>query len=161
MFNVIHDGETTLSLEEMFNVIHDGETTFSDAGAGLEPDSLTCGILLGLLIGEGHFGGDGRQPQVTLRMHVRHEPLFRWLLEKFPGSKLYGPYNHGGRQYYQWMVRGEVLKNCLIPLLDSLPLAQLDPHTHARYQQMKDRYKIKLEPSTREFTGGKPPLVNP
>jgi hypothetical protein len=149
------------SLEEMFNVIHDGETTLSGDGAGLETDSLTWGILLGLLIGEGHFGGDGRQPQVTLRMHVRHEPLFRWLLEKFPGSKLYGPYNHGGRQYYQWMVRGEVLKNCLIPLLDSLPLAQLDPHTYERYQQMKDRYKIKLEPSNRAFTSGKPPFLNP
>jgi hypothetical protein len=94
-------------------------------------------------------------------MHVRHEPLFRWLLEKFPGSKLYGPYHHGGRQYYQWMVRGEVLKNFLIPLLDSLPLARLDPHTYERYQQMKDRYKIKLAPSSQEFTGGKAPLSNP
>ncbi len=33
----------------------------------------------GILVGEGHFGGDGRQPQVTLRMHVDHEALFRWL----------------------------------------------------------------------------------
>ena len=100
-------------------------------------------MLLGLLVGEGHFGGDGKQPQVTLRMHVRHEPLFRWLLERVPGSKLYGPYNHGGRQYYQWMIRGEMLKNSFIPLIDALPLAQIDPHTYARYQQMKERYKLK------------------
>ncbi|MBI3795764.1 MAG: hypothetical protein HY268_02200 [Deltaproteobacteria bacterium] len=100
-------------------------------------------MLLGLLVGEGHFGGDGKQPQVTLRMHVRHEPLFRWLLEQVPGSKLYGPYNHGGRQYYQWMVRGEMLKNSFIPLIDALPLAQIDPHTYGRYQQMKERYKLK------------------
>jgi len=151
-FNVIHDGETTLV--DNFLATH-------DEAAGPAADSFTCGILLGLLVGEGHFGGDGRQPQVTLRMHVRHEPLFRWLLEKFPGSKLYGPYHHGGRQYYQWMVRGEVLKNFLIPLLDSLPLARLDPHTYERYQQMKDRYKIKLAPSNQEFTGGKAPLSNP
>ena len=139
----------------MFNVIHDGETTFADNSLDapeerdkkeeFAADSFASGILLGLLIGEGHFGGDGRQPQVTLRMHVRHEALFRWLLAQFPGSKLYGPYNHGGRRYYQWMARGEVLKHALIPLLDALPLAQLDPYMHGRYQQMKDRYKIKLE----------------
>jgi hypothetical protein len=135
----------------MFNVAHDGET--SDGGDFLSPsraradtslaaDSFISGMLLGLLVGEGHFGGDGKQPQVTLRMHVRHEPLFRWLLEQVPGSKLYGPYNHGGRQYYQWMVRGEMLKTSFIPLIDALPLAQIDPHTYARYQQMKERYKI-------------------
>jgi hypothetical protein len=75
-------------------------------------------------------------------MHVRHEPLFRWLLDKVPGSKLYGPYSHGGRKYYQWMVRGEVLKNSLIPLIDTLPLAEIDPHTQERYRQMKEKYKL-------------------
>ena len=64
------------------------------------------GVMVGLLIGEGHFGGDGRQPQVTLRMHVRHETLFRWIEQTFPGGKLYGPYNHDGRQYLQWMAEG-------------------------------------------------------
>ena len=34
------------------------------------------GLLVGVLIGEASFGGDGKQPQVTLRMHVRHEALF-------------------------------------------------------------------------------------
>ncbi|HVR09365.1 MAG TPA: hypothetical protein VMW75_15055, partial [Thermoanaerobaculia bacterium] len=52
---------------------------------------LEVGILVGLLVGEGHFGGDGRQPQLTLRMHTDHEVLFRWLQRTFPGGKLYGP----------------------------------------------------------------------
>ncbi|MGE0825036.1 MAG: hypothetical protein AB7G75_16115 [Candidatus Binatia bacterium] len=103
---------------------------------------FSSGLLLGLLIGEGHFGGDGKQPQVTLRMHTRHEQLFRWLLTACPGGKLYGPYNHGGRHYYQWMVRGETLKNVLVPLLDSLPFAELDPYSYERYQQMKERYNL-------------------
>ena len=122
-------------------MIHDGETT-----SGLRDDevsSFVSGVILGLLVGEGHFGGDGKQPQVTLRMHVRHEAMFRWLLEKIPGSKLYGPYQHGGRQYYQWMARGEVLKKSLIPLIDALPLAHIDPYTHERYLQMKERYKLR------------------
>ena len=43
------------------------------------------GVVVGVLIGEGSFGGDGKQPQITLRMHVRHEALFRWLIERSPG----------------------------------------------------------------------------
>ena len=76
-------------------------------GAELTP--FDRGLLLGVLIGEGSFGGDGKQPQVTLRMHVRHEALFHWLVERFPRSKLYGPYHHGNRHYFQWMVRGRAL----------------------------------------------------
>ena len=103
---------------------------------------FASGLLLGLLIGEGHFGGDGKQPQITLRMHIRHEPLVRWLEKHVPIGKLYGPYNHGGRQYYQWMVRGEALKTTLAPLIDTLPLAEIDPHTYERYQAMKERYHL-------------------
>ena len=50
------------------------------------------GLLVGRMIGEGSFGGDGKQPQITLRMHVRHEALFRWLMDRFPDTRLYGPY---------------------------------------------------------------------
>ena len=49
------------------------------------------GILVGILVGEGSFSGDGRQPQVTLRMHVRHQALFDWLASSFPRTKVYGP----------------------------------------------------------------------
>ena len=80
------------------------------------PDKVGAGYLLGLLAGEGHFGGDGRQPHVTLRMHVRHEKLFRWLEATFPEGRLYGPYHHGGRDYFQWMARGEFLRERLVPL---------------------------------------------
>lgn len=100
------------------------------------------GFFLGLLVGEGHFGGDGKQPQITLRMHVRHETLLRWIDANVPAGKLYGPYNHGGREYFQWIARGKPLKDFLIPLLDSLPLSTIDPHTYERYKAMKDRYKL-------------------
>ena len=128
-------------------MIHDGETTSDDLSPdpfhqSEEDDKFISGVILGLLIGEGHFGGDGRQPQVTLRMHVRHERLFRWLMEKLPGGKLYGPYNHGGRHYFQWMFRGKSLKSFLIPLLDSLPFSEIDSHAYSRYTQMKEKYNI-------------------
>ena len=50
------------------------------------PTQFDIGFLVGLLVGEGHFGGDGRQAHVTLRMHVRHEAIFRWLERTFPGG---------------------------------------------------------------------------
>jgi hypothetical protein len=107
-------------------------------GAELPP--LEQGILVGLLIGEGHFGGDGRQPQVTVRMHVRHESLLRWLADRVPGSRLYGPYHHGDRHYFQWMVRGRALTDDLLPLLRRHITPELDAHAHARVMAMVDKY---------------------
>jgi len=105
------------------------------------PEEFIKGVITGLLIGEGHFGGDGRQAQITLRMHGRHEALFQWLLEAVPGSRLYGPYFHGGRFYYQWMVRGRSLKE-FMARLDLDFLAKVDPPTYQRICQMKERYDV-------------------
>jgi hypothetical protein len=103
------------------------------------------GMVVGLLIGEGSFGGDGKQPQVTLRMHVRHEALFRWLVARFPRSRLYGPYHHGGRSYYQWMARGRVLVDDLLPLLDQDLVDSLDQHAGTRLRAMRERYAAYIE----------------
>jgi hypothetical protein len=98
------------------------------------------GFVVGVLVGEGSFGGDGKQPQVTLRMHTRHEALFRWLVERFPETKLYGPYHHGGRSYFQWMARGSVLVRDLLPLLEEHVDHGLDGHAADRLQTMLERY---------------------
>ena len=111
------------------------------------PTQFEAGFLVGLLVGEGHFGGDGRQPHVTLRMHVRHEAIFRWLERTFPGGRVYGPYHHGGRDYLQWMARGAFLRDELAPLLDRFLAPSLDRHSFERFQLMKARYP---------FTGGEP-----
>jgi hypothetical protein len=107
-------------------------------------DDLAVGFLLGLLVGEGHFGGDGRQPQVTLRMHVRHEEMFEWLRRTYAGSALYGPYHHGGRSYYQWSARGRYLREVLAPLVQRHRYL-LDAYTAARFDTMCERYAIALD----------------
>ncbi len=98
------------------------------------------GVVVGLLIGQGSFGGDGKQPQVTLRMHTRHEALFRWLVDRFPDSRLYGPYHHGGRSYFQWMARGPTLVRDLLPLLEGEIQAELDGYASDRLREMCERY---------------------
>jgi hypothetical protein len=98
------------------------------------------GLVVGLLIGEGHFGGDGKYPQITLRMHVRHEAIFHWLQEIFPRARLYGPYNHGGRHYYQWMARGAVLAEDVLPVVEGVLTDELDAHVAGRVRGMRLRY---------------------
>jgi len=112
-------------------------------------DEFSQGYVLGLLAGEGSFGGDGRQPQVTLRMHERHERIFLWLKGLFPASGLYGPYHHGGRDYYQWMARGPVLRDQIWPLLMAR-LEYLDDHVRGRVLQMGRRYRLPLPPGIEE-----------
>jgi hypothetical protein len=107
---------------------------------GIELSAFERGFLVGVLVNGGHFGGDGKQPQVTLRMHVRHEALFRWLVDRLPRSRLYGPYHHGRRHYYQWMARGPGLTEDLLPILDADLTPDLDAHAYARYAAMRERY---------------------
>jgi hypothetical protein len=103
------------------------------------------GVFVGLMVGEGSFGGDGRQPQITLRMHVRHEALFQWLMERFPQTRLYGPYHHGGRSYYQWMARGKSLVRDVLPVLEAALEPGIDAHSAQRFDQMRKRYSAYIE----------------
>ncbi len=98
------------------------------------------GVIVGRLVGEGSFGGDGKQPQVTLRMHTRHEALFEWLVARLPDSRLYGPYHHGGRSYYQWMARGRTLVRDVLPLLEDALTPEIDGHAAERFRLMCERY---------------------
>ena len=98
------------------------------------------GLIAGILMSEGSFGGDGKQPHVILRKHVRHESLMRWLVERLPRSRLYGPYHHADRSYYQWVARGPALVEDLLPVLDELVVAELDAHAAGRLQEMRERY---------------------
>src|SRR5689334_23015618 len=106
----------------------------------VELSDVDRGIVSGLLLSQGSFGGDGRQPQITLRMHVRHETLLHWLLERFPRTRLYGPYHHGDRSYYQWMARGRALVEDVLPVLDGVVTAELDVPASERLADMETRY---------------------
>lgn len=126
----------------MFHVAQGSASSTGNMTVKQSPLSeFEAGFLVGVLVGEGHFGGDGRQPQVTLRMHTDHVALFEWLARRC-GGRLYGPYHHGGRSYYQWMARGAYLRERLVPLLDRLLTAELDGKAHARYLEMKRRYGL-------------------
>jgi hypothetical protein len=103
------------------------------------------GLVAGVLIAAGSFGGDGKQPQITLRMHTRHEALMRRLVELFPRTKLYGPYNHGDRSYFQWMARGQALVEEVLPVLDEIITPEVDGPAAARLGEMRANYAAFIE----------------
>jgi hypothetical protein len=113
------------------------------------------GIFVGLMVGEASFGGDGKQPQITLRMHIRHEALFHWLIDRFPDTRLYGPYHHGGRSYYQWMARGRALVRDVLPVLEEGLASTLDGHAAERLEQMRQRYADYIARERTLLSGGR------
>ncbi len=137
-FHDILDGETAAATTHYGNAYQ--ETAQRQGFLVGQLSDFERGVFVGLLIGEGSFGGDGKQPQVTLRMHVRHEAVFRWLLERFPDTRLYGPYHHGGRSYFQWMARGRALVNTVLPLLEAELDEGLDAYAAERLATMRQRY---------------------
>ncbi len=97
-----------------------------------------AGWVVGLFVGA-HFGGDGKQPQVTLRMDVRHQKIADFLMAKV-GGRLYGPYRHDGRNYWQWMARGRFLEETFLPFILERMSPSVDEHTWGKVMAMKDRY---------------------
>lgn len=104
-------------------------------------NSLEKGFVLGFFVGQGSFGGDGRTPQLTLRMHVIHHDLLLRLCEILPGSVIYGPYAHGAREYFQWMLRGEELASVVREGVFE-DLKDWDTPSYLRYREMVDRYIV-------------------
>lgn len=104
-------------------------------------EARDVGFAIGVLVGEGHFGGDGRQPHITLRMHIRHEATLKRVAAVFTGARLYGPYHHNTRQYYQLMLRGQPLREHAVPLIRA-HRDLLDDHVGSRFDEMCQRYEL-------------------
>ena len=96
---------------------------------------------MGLLIGEGHFGGDGKLPAD----HPAHARAPRGAVPlaaaRFPRARLYGPYNHGGRRYYQWMARGAGLVEDVLPVVEAVLTDEIDAHVAERVREMKEQLR--------------------
>ena len=78
------------------------------------------GFAMGLIVAEGSFTGDRRQPSLEIKLHRRDiEPLEQ--LQRVMGGRIFGPYAHGGRNLYAYMLRGRELKDAMPLLQRHLP----------------------------------------
>jgi hypothetical protein len=75
---------------------------------------------MGLIVAEGSFTGDRKQPSLEIRLHRRDlAPLER--VQRMLGGRIFGPYSHGGRHLYVFMLRGNELRAALPTLTTHLP----------------------------------------
>jgi len=78
------------------------------------------GYVMGLIVGEGSFTADRKQPYLQLKLHARDPFPLRFLADRL-GGKVYGPYDHGGRNYFIWLLRGPDLRRAVPLFRDYLP----------------------------------------
>jgi hypothetical protein len=123
-------------------------------------NELERGLVAGLLIGEGHFGVDRGRAQVVVSMHVRHEPLLRWLVRLFPRTVLYGPYHYNGRDSIRWHARSAALVCDVLPAIEPVLQTGVDPHVLERLERMKllsRRYMAEVRERERGVAIYRPP----
>ena len=83
-------------------------------------DSFALGYTMGLITSEASFTGDRVQPSLEIRSHRRDvEPLEH--VQRTLGGRIFGPYAHGGRSLYVYMLRGAELKRALPLIHEFLP----------------------------------------
>jgi hypothetical protein len=103
-------------------------------------ESFDLGYAMGLIVGEGSFTGDRQQPSLEIRMHRRDlAPLES--VQRILGGRIFGPYAHGGRNLYVYMLRGRELKAALPILHEHLPSSW----KRAQYDQWRAKYAEHLE----------------
>lgn len=103
-------------------------------------DSFSLGYAMGLIVGEGSFTGDRQQPSLEIRMHRRDlDPLEN--VRNVLGGRIFGPYAHGGRSQYVYMLRGRALKEALAILHQHLPASW----KRIQYDAWREKYSEYLE----------------
>ena len=78
------------------------------------------GYIMGLIVGEGSFTADRRQPYLQVKLHARDPFPVRHLADRL-GGRVYGPYRHQTRHYYTWLLRGAALRAAVPIFLAYLP----------------------------------------
>lgn len=78
------------------------------------------GYIMGIIVSEGSFTGDWRNPCLQIKLHQRDVAVLEFLRDTL-GGRLYGPYNHGGRHYSMWLLRGAELDRAVALFAAHLP----------------------------------------
>jgi hypothetical protein len=101
---------------------------------------FALGYAMGLVAGEGSFTGDRQQPSLEIRMHRRDiEPLED--VRRVLGGRIFGPYVHGGRHLYVYMLRGRELKEAVPVIQDHLPSSW----KRVQFEAWRDKYREYLD----------------
>jgi len=98
-------------------------------------DTFDLGYAMGLIVSEGSFTGDRTQPSLEVKGHRRNlQPLEH--LQRVFGGRIFGPYAHGGRNLYAYMLRGRELRGAVPLLSRHLP----DSWKRVQFEAWRTRY---------------------
>lgn len=107
------------------------------------------GYIMGIIVSEGSFTGDWRNPCLQIKLHQRDIAVLEFLQSAL-GGKIYGPYHHGDRHYSMWMLRGDDLDQAVDLFIRHLPPS----HRRAqflswlvKYKHWNERYAAYLKPA--------------
>jgi hypothetical protein len=117
---------------------------------------FALGYCMGLIVGEGSFSGDKQHPVLVVGLHAADpQPLLD--LQSVFGGTIYGPYEHNGRVFRRWHLRGWQLLEAL-PYFDRwLPPSR----KREQYEAWKIKYARYLARLTLFHVGKGPRLVAP
>jgi len=103
-------------------------------------ESFALGYAMGLVASEGSFTGDRLQPSLEIRMHRRDiEPLEH--MRRVLGGRIFGPYTHGSRHLYVYMLRGRELKDAIPVFQEHLP----DSWKRVQFEAWRAKYRDQLD----------------
>ena len=100
----------------------------------------------GLIVGEGSFIGDSKQPALQVKLDER-DPRPLYYLQALFGGRIYGPYFSRGRRSRLWILRGWELWNALPVLLDNMPPS----HKREQLEAWSQRYGLTSRTKGRLF----------
>ena len=101
------------------------------------------GYIMGLVVSEGSFTADRRQPYLQVKLHARDPFPLRHLAERL-GGRVYGPCRHQTRHYYTWLLRGSALR-------DAIPIFQ----THLPESWKREQFERWLDQHSEFFAPGR------
>lgn len=107
------------------------------------------GYIIGIIVGEGSFTGDWRNPCLQIKLHQRDLAVLEFLQNAL-GGKIYGPYHHGDRHYSMWILRGEELDQAVELFVRHLPPSHRRSQLLAwlaKYPHWRERYAEYLKPT--------------
>jgi hypothetical protein len=105
------------------------------------------GYIMGIVVSEGSFTGDWRNPCLQIKLHQRDVAVLEFL-QRTLGGKIYGPYHHGDRHYSMWLLRGRELDRAVALFVHHLPASHRRTQFLAwiaKYAPWKEQYAAHLK----------------
>ena len=110
------------------------------------------GYAMGLIVGAGSFTSDRRQAALSVKMHERDPRPLEHLRAVF-GGRVFGPYAHGDRHYYLYLLRGPALRASLDLLVARMPAC----HKREQLLAWAARHDAELRPVPSDSTAADGP----